>query len=189
MEYKISEIFSSWQGEGLNTGVPATFIRLAGCNLSCAWCDTDYSLKEVLTIEEIISRVQDDFVILTGGEPTEQNIYPLVEELQRNGFGVGIESNGTNKIEQVIDWISVAPKTIKVNHEALMVADEIKIVIDGNDKKNKDLIELALKHIPNTQIWLQPEGNKERCIKEAMRLSKLYNVRMGHQIHILRGWK
>ena len=73
MKYRLRSIFSSIQGEGRHTGRPATFIRFAGCNLNCPWCDTRKHTKEMLSIPEIMAKVRklgNRSVIVTGGEPT-----------------------------------------------------------------------------------------------------------------------
>ena len=73
MKYRLRSIFSSLQGEGRNTGRPATFIRFAGCNLNCPWCDTRKHTKEMLALHEIVAKVKrldNRMVVVTGGEPT-----------------------------------------------------------------------------------------------------------------------
>ncbi|MCX6696530.1 MAG: radical SAM protein [Methanoregula sp.] len=99
---KIAEIFKSLQGEGKNQGKPCLFIRLAGCNLHCRWCDTGYartggremSLDEIL---EQVWRVNPPYVCITGGEPLEQAILlePLLVALHKKGIAIDIETNGT----------------------------------------------------------------------------------------------
>jgi len=84
---QLAEIFYSVQGEGTWTGTPAVFVRLAGCNLSCSFCDTDYSLKFIASVDEVVARVRAEggdcpMVILTGGEPLAQAGTPaLIEAL------------------------------------------------------------------------------------------------------------
>jgi 7-carboxy-7-deazaguanine synthase len=106
----ISEIFRSIQGEGTEQGRPCTFIRLAGCNLSCRWCDTRYSQQggRSLTIEELISvlpHVKGKYACITGGEPLLQRdeLAHLAERLWREGYRIDIETNGT------IDFAPVQP--------------------------------------------------------------------------------
>ncbi|MGN0108280.1 MAG: 7-carboxy-7-deazaguanine synthase QueE, partial [Hominilimicola sp.] len=102
---KIIEIFDSIDGEGIRTGHPATFIRLAGCNLRCSYCDTVYSLfgEETpceyteMTIEEVISKVNKNYnrITLTGGEPlVHKESAELVRCLLEMGCEVNIETNG-----------------------------------------------------------------------------------------------
>ena len=102
----IQEIFPTVQGEGPATGRPATFIRLAGCNLKCYFCDTDFEsgniyADEYQILEEVI-RVEphpNAMVVLTGGEPLRQNILPLLNLLVKNRRVVHIETAGTLWIE------------------------------------------------------------------------------------------
>src|SRR5690242_5441756 len=97
---QLSEIFYSIQGEGTWTGTPAVFVRLAGCNLACDFCDTDYSVKSIASVEDVVRAVRQcgggcPTVILTGGEPLAQTDAPaLIDALRRDGRRVHIESNG-----------------------------------------------------------------------------------------------
>ncbi len=98
----VIEIFRSIQGESTLSGLPCTFVRLAGCNLHCAWCDTGYAAEgegDVLAIEEILARI-DKFgirlVCITGGEPLMQTSAPtLAGRLLEDGFAVSVETNGS----------------------------------------------------------------------------------------------
>lgn len=99
---KVSEIFRSIQGEGRNQGRPCTFIRFAGCNLRCSWCDTPHALHDGTEMApgEIISRVQamgGTYVCITGGEPLLQGrpLLSLAESLSSLGYVIDIETNGT----------------------------------------------------------------------------------------------
>lgn len=102
---KVSEIFRSLQGEGLNQGKPCTFIRCAGCNLHCRWCDTPQARQggSDLTIPEILSAVRAlglNYICLTGGEPLlQEEALSLVVSLYNEGFKVDIETNGTIAIQ------------------------------------------------------------------------------------------
>jgi organic radical activating enzyme len=123
------EIFHSIQGEGVYAGRPAAFLRLALCNLACAWCDTRYTWdwehydqrKEVVTIsvdeaEEAIRRYRCRSLVVTGGEPLVQqrSLTPLVERLKGSGFWIEVETNGTivpgKKLLGLVDHWSVSPK-------------------------------------------------------------------------------
>ncbi|MDE3061294.1 MAG: 7-carboxy-7-deazaguanine synthase QueE, partial [Pseudomonadota bacterium] len=97
----VKRIFPTLQGEGPYAGHPAVFVRLGGCNLACAFCDTDFEGFATLAVNEIIGEVKRlaegarRLVVITGGEPLRQNIVPLCEALLTEGFKVQIETNGT----------------------------------------------------------------------------------------------
>lgn len=102
---QVIEIFKSIEGEGIRAGLPVTFVRLAGCNLRCEYCDTKYSYDEeakhceILSVEEVVTRVElmkTPFVTITGGEPlAHDGICNLIGELLDIGCHVNIETNGT----------------------------------------------------------------------------------------------
>ena len=98
---KVVEIFDSIQGEGYHMGVMCTFVRFAGCNLSCSFCDEakKYSKAKEMTIEQIVKKCNQQIVVLTGGEPTIQlGLEELVSALHRVGYSVHIETNGINDV-------------------------------------------------------------------------------------------
>ena len=126
---KLSEIFYSLQGEGIDVGKPAVFIRTALCNLSCVWCDTKYtwdwnnydydrevSEMSVAEIQERISGFDTKHCIITGGEPLIQQtkLIPLLSGLKSNGYFVEVETNGTilpsDMIERFVDRWNISPK-------------------------------------------------------------------------------
>lgn len=101
---EIQEIFTTLQGEGPNSGTPAVFIRLRGCNLQCDFCDTDFeSGEENLTFDEVVHRARRHadgngirMAVITGGEPFRQNIIPLIRELAKRRFElIEVETAGT----------------------------------------------------------------------------------------------
>lgn len=175
---QLAEIFYSIQGEGTHTGVPAVFVRLAGCNLACNFCDTDYALKELVTIDEVVARVQSvggecPTVILTGGEPLAQAEAPaLIAALQRAGKRVHIESNGTIDVDLPAGvWLCVSPKE-RVSARMAQRADEIKLIVDGR---------VPEEHLPlfegRPTILLQPEGNKTSNVAIALDYAKAHPAR------------
>ncbi|MBW1855907.1 MAG: radical SAM protein [Deltaproteobacteria bacterium] len=114
---KISEIFTSIQGESTFCGLPCTFIRVAGCNLRCKYCDTTYALEggEELELDQILSRVRDSgisLVELTGGEPLIQDeCYLLVNLLLEEGYAVLLETNGDfDWARKIIDRYRIVEK-------------------------------------------------------------------------------
>lgn len=97
----VVEIFHSIEGEGIRTGMPVAFIRLAGCNLRCSYCDTVYAQKEtdgeLMSVDDIIKKVRFEAVTITGGEPLlhEQCVMELINKLNAEGHYVNIETNGS----------------------------------------------------------------------------------------------
>lgn len=139
--YKVNEIFYSLQGEGYHTGHAAVFIRFSGCNLSCSFCDTDFSVYHELSASEITAQAKSlcpndpvpPMIVLTGGEPTLQVDAELIEALHVAGFPlVAMESNGTHRPPENLDWLCVSPKCkTEVKH-----CDELKLIFDGSGRIN-----------------------------------------------------
>jgi 7-carboxy-7-deazaguanine synthase len=134
MLYEVSETFHSLQGEGYWSGAPSFFIRLAGCNLNCAWCDTDHERRESLSAEDLYARAEKEGrgckrLVLTGGEPTLQPIQPLIDYFRERGWYVAVETNGTGERPNA-DWVTVSPKA-GIEYPDDLSGDEIKIVLDG----------------------------------------------------------
>ena len=118
---KVNEIFYSLQGEGFNTGTPAIFVRLSGCNLDCPFCDTDHISGKEMTEGEIIeevSRYKASLVVITGGEPALQLTESLVEMLHLLGKTVAVETNGTVELPKNVDWITLSPKDMFLSEKA-----------------------------------------------------------------------
>jgi len=135
---KINEIFYSIQGEGNNVGMSAVFVRLAGCNLECSFCDTDFSEKHDINIDAIMKQIKKykcKNVVITGGEPFYQDIYSLLAKLYLDKFYVCVETNGTYEINdnysRYIDWLTISPKTNWVQK----IGNELKVVYQGQDLK------------------------------------------------------
>ncbi len=127
--YQVNELFYSIQGEGYWTGEPMAFIRLAGCNLKCPFCDTDYTFQEEMTIEQIlfeIGRWPTCKVCLTGGEPLIQKVQPLVQKLSQKGYFVHLETNGLLPVPKNVYWVTWSPKSR--HPDRLPPADEVKFL-------------------------------------------------------------
>lgn len=135
---RISEIFHSIQGEGFHAGTPAIFIRGAGCNLACDFCDTDFSPRENLTPSRILERISSfpcRFVVITGGEPTiqAQGFRALVALLRSSGYYVTMETNGSSPDTLGVDWVTVSPKLSQKGAWTLRRAQELKLVYESQD--------------------------------------------------------
>ena len=182
----LSEIFYSVQGEGTWTGTPAVFVRLAGCNLACDFCDTDYATKSIASVDDVVRLVRETggdcpTVILTGGEPLAQaHALALIEALRRDGRRVHIESNGTIFTPLPDDvWLCVSPKE-RVDPRMASRANEAKLIVDRR---------IPEEHLPlfadKPSILLQPEGNKPHNVALALEYVKAHpkRFRLSLQTH------
>lgn len=182
----LAEVFYSIQGEGTWTGTPAVFVRLAGCNLACDFCDTDYSTKAIVSIDEVLRMVRDaggdcPTVILTGGEPLAQAQAPeLIDALRADGRRVHVESNGTIYTPLPEDvWLCVSPKE-RVDPRMASRANEAKLIVDARVPEEH----LALFERQPT-LLLQPEGNKPGNVALALAYVKAHpqRFRLSLQTH------
>lgn len=170
MNYKLNEIFYSLQGEGLFTGFPAIFIRFAHCNLDCSFCDTDHNhhmTYDENSIYNYISQFPCKLIILTGGEPTLQNLTPLTKLLNQNGYNIHIETNGQRYFDkQYINFMTVSPK----NSEFLIKqGDELKLVYHGQNIKK---LQLYMNQTNFNLYYLQPENNNPIYIEKIIKICK-----------------
>ena len=172
-EYKIPvmESFYSIQGEGAHSGRPSYFIRLAGCDVNCNWCDVKDSweinenqYKSVTEIINDINKYSAEIVIITGGEPLMHNLTDLTLAIKKINKRIHIETSGTHPISGHFDWICFSPKKFKKPlNEFFKISDELKIII-CNDSDFR-WAEFILKKIKNTpELILQPEWSKSAII-------------------------
>ena len=174
--FKVNEIFYSLQGEGRNTGRAAVFIRFAGCNQRCSFCDTEFDSYREMSAEEIVDAIgvwPSRFVVLTGGEPTLQVDDAFVDLLHQHGYEVAMESNGTRPAPRNLDWLTVSPKDWWkasggwwMEHSSHI--NELKIVFDEDTPENLSTLHpplSTLHHSPSTlHLYHQPcdTGDAER---------------------------
>jgi len=121
MKYPVTEIFYSLQGEGHFVGYPMAFVRLAGCSVQACHirreCDeAPWKMREMLTAADVLARVDAlagrGIVCITGGEPTDHDLVPLVSTLRDGGQRVHLETSGIRPVTGIpIEWITVSPKT------------------------------------------------------------------------------
>jgi organic radical activating enzyme len=169
----VHSIFYTIQGEGPYTGHPAVFLRLAGCNLQCPGCDTDYTTnRETLSIQEIIARIERSFahvaktvkplIVITGGEPLRQNLVLLLRQIKRY-YRVQIETNGTLAIDNPTAFENVdvvcSPKAGKVHYSVVAHASWFKYVLHHESVDPSDgLPTLALDHSASPRVYRPPLG-------------------------------
>ena len=119
MRYPLASnpVFWTIQGEGHMRGQQMCFVRLAGCSVGCAHCDTDYRKEEMATPDEIAARADsvtpvaahDRWVWITGGEPTDHNLIALIEALRAKRFSIAVASSGHRRFDVPVDWLSISP--------------------------------------------------------------------------------
>jgi organic radical activating enzyme len=165
------EMFYTLQGEGYHQGKAAYFIRLAGCDVGCVWCDVkdswDASKHPVLSIEEIVSSALAHparLAIITGGEPLLYNLDALTTALKKAGFEINIETSGSSPMSGNWDWVCLSPKKFKAPlNESIEAASELKVVIFNTH--DFEWAETYAKQVsPNCKLYLQPEWDKSNEI-------------------------
>ena len=165
-EYPIVETFHSIQGEGFWSGYNAFFIRLAGCDVHCPWCDQKetWSTKNypLLTVEKLLKKVEEiktEHIIITGGEPLLHDLDALTTILQSSGAKLHIETSGAHPFTGYFDWVTFSPKPYKLPHQTIYDhVSELKVVIDNEN----DLIwaeSEAKKISADIPKYLQPQWN------------------------------
>jgi 7-carboxy-7-deazaguanine synthase len=190
----VCEMFASLQGEGIWLGVPSAFVRFAGCNLACTWCDTPYASREPLeyedtSMEDILAFATSDaevrHVVLTGGEPMLQPLLPeLTRQLKARGLTITIETNGTLPPGDVVcDLGSLSPKLPNSGHGLDCVSPcqpetarawldhsdcQFKFVIQtrGNIAAVHAFLEALGRDVSPERIFLMPEGRHPGQIAE-----------------------
>ena len=163
----IMEHFFTIQGEGTYSGRAAYFVRLAGCDIGCVWCDVkeswDSELHPILGIDYLVSEIEKttvDFVVITGGEPALYDLTFLIKKLKILKIDVAIETSGCYELKGIVDWYCFSPKKFKAPCiEAYELANELKIVINHPSD-----LAWAEKHAekvkPSCKLYLQPEWSK-----------------------------
>jgi 7-carboxy-7-deazaguanine synthase len=168
IELPVMEQFYTIQGEGNHSGRPAYFIRLAGCDVGCVWCDVKESweagIHPIVSIEQLVQEAiasSCGFVVITGGEPAMYELSALTKALKDEQIEIAMETSGTYPLSGSIDWYCFSPKKFKTPiDEAYTLANELKVVIahpsdfswaeEHASRVNKECI-----------LYLQPEWSKQ----------------------------
>ncbi len=167
----VMEEFYSLQGEGFNTGKPAYFIRIGGCDIGCHWCDVKESweaaLHPIKSVEEVIRNVLESrakSVVITGGEPAQYNLEILTSMLKENGMEIFLETSGAFEIKGFFDWIGVSPKKMQLPLEDnLKKANELKVIV--YNKHDFQFAEETSRHVnEHCHLFLQPEWSRREVL-------------------------
>lgn len=167
LELPVMEVFYSLQGEGFHAGRPAYFIRLAGCDVGCHWCDVkeswDANNHQTKLVSELVQNALEskaNFVVITGGEPAMYDLTLLTKTLKEVGFEIAIETSGAYKLNGYFDWVCLSPKKFKMPlDENYKLAHELKMIIFNKH----DFVwaeELKNKVTNQCKLFLQPEWDK-----------------------------
>lgn len=165
------EAFYTLQGEGFHQGRAAYFIRLAGCDVGCVWCDVKESwnaeLHPRIPVADIVgnaSLVPCRTAVVTGGEPLMHNLDLLTENLHSAGFATHIETSGAYPLSGKWDWICLSPKKFKPPLPPLLpAAHELKVVIyHPSDFRWAE--QHAAEVAPGCKLYLQPEWDRSSKI-------------------------
>ncbi len=167
-EIPVMEHFHTLQGEGFHAGRAAYFIRLAGCNVGCHWCDVkeswDAQKEQIMPISALAKAVADskvDFVVITGGEPAMYDLHALTSALKKINCTIAIETSGCYPVKGTIDWFCFSPKKFKSPiDDSYKKADELKIIIN-HPSDFSWAQEHAEKVNEDCQLYLQAEWSKK----------------------------
>lgn len=196
--YKIKEIFGpTIQGEGSTLGSVVLFLRFAGCNRwsgrpqdkhksICHFCDTDFFGGDPKTADEIIAELNSKSetcktVVISGGEPTLQLDLELVSQLEKAGFVLHLETNGSRELGPMLhyfDHISMSPKQ-SIEETKLERANDIKLLYPWI---SEDITKEKFEKFQHTQIYIQPlwESDKQKTLEY---IYQNQNLKLSPQLH------
>ena len=158
------ETFHSIQGEGFWAGTNAFFIRLAGCDVGCPWCDTKQSWNPkccprqgIADLVTAARAVNPQIVVITGGEPLMHDLTELTQQLRAANLQVHLETSGAHPFSGTFDWVTFSPKRFKAPHPSIYTqASELKVVI--SDESDLEWAEQQAAQVSDATIkLLQPE--------------------------------
>jgi organic radical activating enzyme len=164
----IMEQFYTIQGEGFHSGKAAYFIRIAGCDVGCVWCDVkdswnagDHKYQTVQSLIDNVLETKTNFCVITGGEPCMYDLNELTNLLKENGIEVALETSGCYELKGQIDWYCFSPKKFKAPLEnAYLSANELKVII-SHPSDFEWAEQHAAKVSKECKLYLQPEWSKQ----------------------------
>ncbi len=202
--YPVFEKFGSWQGEGAHAGRAAFFIRLFGCPIRCAWCDSagtwggdDAVPAQKIsagTLADEAAAAHPDFVVITGGEPAIHELSPLCDALHARGLRVHLETSGAFRIRGNVDWITVSPKEKRPPlSENWARASELKLIVSRPEDIAFWAEKISRERVSSSApIWLHPEWSRREdpavlSAISAWVVAHGFPFRAGWQLHKLFG--
>lgn len=231
MKYPINSIFTTLQGEGVNTGTPVCLVRFQGCSLGCPWCDTKHAqmaldsdrrnlpailekggrstehwasvdeIAIVQAIKETIGKKKITTILLTGGEPLEHDLGPLLKLFRGEKWDTDIETSGAFPLisQAPKAWVTASPKiqldTFRPNFDILWRANELKFVIATRTDVNAALAlikEMTAHHQPPWELGLdfpiitvQPMWGSAAGLQTAIKAVEEHGWRLSLQTHKL----
>jgi 7-carboxy-7-deazaguanine synthase len=193
---RILEIFQSIQGEGPAMGRPATFVRLAGCNLSCEGCDTTLAAGRELSPAELAEGIRGGRVVITGGEPALQRdeLAMLVDQLCQRGLELHLETNGTillpDEILSKFRYVVVSPKqgsAVELDRWSKRDNVHIKFVIGPRSWCwSAEMLAETVPSLPRDRVWIMPFGRdpEMKDARKAWDLALRLGVNYSDRLHI-----
>lgn len=216
----VNEVFDTIQGEATHTGTPATFLRLQGCAVGCPWCDTKHTWsvdpEHEIAEDEMLAKVVDAptyanmavkdivrvvaprtprSVVITGGEPCNNDLTELTAALFARKRLVQVETSGTRDIRVASStWVTLSPKLdmpggFTVGHKAVERANEIKWPVGKADHVDT-LLAFIARHGPaagHKPIWLQPLSRSPKATEVCVAAATQHGFRVSIQVHALIG--
>ncbi len=163
----VMENFYTIQGEGFNSGKPAYFVRVGGCDVGCHWCDVkeswDASLHPLVKADDVVEKVLESkskAVVITGGEPLQYNMDYITAQFKAKNIETFIETSGAFPLTGNWDWICLSPKkTMNPLPEVYSKANELKVIVYNRNDFDWAL-EQAKKVNKECLLFLQPEWSK-----------------------------
>jgi 7-carboxy-7-deazaguanine synthase len=207
---RVAEVFTSIQGEGVSLGLPSVFVRLQGCSVGCAWCDTRYSwdpgkgraLSLAALVDEVRASAAEN-VVVTGGEPLEHPAFaPLVVALHRTGKRVEVETAGVDVPPAVpVDQWNVSPKLAssgvperrRLRDDAILSFRDLgawfKFVV-GTERDVDEVLAIQSRYaLPSSRILLMPLGmlrdEQTAAMPDVVDWCRRHGFRFSPRLHIL----
>lgn len=202
MNYPLARqgVFRTVQGEGVLLGEPMVFVRLAGCSVGCPECDTDYRVHSRATAQDIVRRCVEEaagakWVWVTGGEPTDHDLVPLVAELRKYGFRPALATSGVKDVHRGFafgevpgfDFVSVSPHRVD-DSWVLRRGEQLNFVpgLNGLKRDAMDGLDLSgFSHKFITPLWDNETGRAVQVDRYVDWLADHPGWRLGVQAHKL----